>query len=117
MRGIVDGLNGILVPYLGDYGQWKVLAALLCLPVVWSFGRDVVTADREVIEVDTRLPLLSWKVWRTRRFLVSELEEMILDKNTLVLVSDTARVTIIIWNLDSDDARFLHDSILYAIAR
>ena len=78
---------------------------------------DVVTVDREAIEVDTRLPIVSWKARGTRRFLVSELEEIDLDTRALILQSDVAWVRINTASLDSDDARFLHDSILYAIAR
>ena len=112
-----DMVNEILGPYLGNHAQWKLLAALVCVALAWSLRRDVVTVDREVVELDTRLLLLSWKVRGTRRFLVSELEEMNLDKEALILLSDVAQVQINTANLDSNDAQFLHDSILYAIAR
>ena len=112
-----DMVNEILGPYLGNHAQWKLLAALVCVALAWSLRRDVVTVDREVVELDTRLLLLSWKVRGTRRFLVSDLEEMNLDKRALILLSDVAQVQINTANLDSNDAQFLHDSILYAIAR
>ena len=111
-----DMVNEILGPYLGNHAQWKLLAALVCVALSWSLRRDVVTVDREAVEVDTRLLLLSWKVRGTRRFLVSDLEEMNLDKEALILLSDVAQVQINTANLDSNDAQFLHDSILYAIA-
>ena len=103
---------------LGDHAQEflvAMIAVVVSVLVFLRYGKHVITVDLHRIAVDTRL--MGIKIYPGRGLLASDLEEIIRDKKSISLVSDTQRIRINTASLNSDDERFLHDSIIFTISR
>lgn len=92
-----------------------MVAVVVSVLVFLRYGKHVITVDLHRIAVDTRL--MGIKIYPGRGLLASDLEEIIRDRKSISLVSDTQRIRINTASLNSDDERFLHDSIIFTISR
>ena len=111
-------VNDLLNSHFGNYAQpvaTGLVAIVVLALLVFCFGAYLISADRH--RVDVNMQFLGITIAPRRRLLVSELEEVILDSNAIVFISDTKRVRIKTGSLSDDDVQYLHDSILFTISR